>query len=84
MIHAPWFKDVKVERISGQVQYNLPVPPAHYNTYTLGRIGKHNIVFACLPNYEYGIASCAIIAAQLLSRPNASIFLAVSKGTTFV
>ncbi|KAJ4864231.1 hypothetical protein T069G_00761 [Trichoderma breve] len=35
------------------------------NNYTLGRIGKHNVVIAVLPDGEYGICSAARVAADL-------------------
>lgn len=46
---------------------DLPVQPNDHNAYVLGHIGKHNIVVACLPNGEYGIASAITVAMQLLS-----------------
>lgn len=42
----------------------LPVGPTDSNTYTLGRIGHHNVVLACLPNY--GIAKAAAMASHML------------------
>lgn len=33
--------------------------------YTLGRIGKHNIVVACLPGGQLGTNSAAVVAAQM-------------------
>ncbi|KAF9889470.1 hypothetical protein FE257_007373 [Aspergillus nanangensis] len=38
-----------------------------HNTYTLGRIGQHNVVISCLPRGEYGSASASAVAMQLLS-----------------
>jgi nucleoside phosphorylase len=49
------------------IHADLPVHPNDHNTYTLGRIGAHNIVVACLPSGVYGITSAATVAAQLLS-----------------
>ncbi|KAJ6014042.1 hypothetical protein N7540_008633 [Penicillium herquei] len=40
-------------------------PPNDQNTYTLGNIGKHNIVIACLTTY--GIAPAAVAATRLLA-----------------
>ncbi|OCL02639.1 putative kinesin [Glonium stellatum] len=37
------------------------------NLYTLGRIGKHNVVIACLPAGQMGTNSAAIVAAQMKS-----------------
>jgi nucleoside phosphorylase len=48
-----------------EVHENLPVPSHDQNVYTLGKIGKHNVVIACLPNGEYGIASATAVAMQL-------------------
>ncbi|KAE8135695.1 nucleoside phosphorylase domain-containing protein [Aspergillus pseudotamarii] len=50
-----------------RVHKDLPVQQYSYNTYTLGSIGKYNIVIACLPSGEYGIASATTVAMQLLS-----------------
>jgi hypothetical protein len=36
------------------------------NTYTLGRMGKHNVVLACLPSGTTGISAAAIAARDLL------------------
>lgn len=38
--------------------------PSDHNNYCLGRIQKHNIVIACLP--EYGTTSAAVVAEQML------------------
>ncbi|KAI9768652.1 MAG: hypothetical protein M1839_003987 [Geoglossum umbratile] len=51
------------------------------NDYTLGRVGKHNIVIAVLPNGEYGTASAASVARDILhSFPNVRIGLMVGIG----
>lgn len=39
--------------------------PNDNNIYSLGRIGEHNIVIACLPVGETGISSAAVVAAQI-------------------
>ncbi|KAF6835360.1 ankryin repeat protein [Colletotrichum musicola] len=36
------------------------------NNYSLGRIGKHNVVIASLPDGEYGLVSAAIVARDML------------------
>lgn len=41
--------------------------PSDNNTYTLGRIGPHNIVIANLPAGVYGETPAATVAAQMLS-----------------
>lgn len=51
------------------------------NDYTLGKIGKHNVVIAVLPDGEYGIASAASVAKDMLhSFPNVRIGLMVGIG----
>ncbi|KAL6692003.1 hypothetical protein J3F84DRAFT_403077 [Trichoderma pleuroticola] len=57
------------------------VSPNDNNDYTLGKIGKHNVVTAVLPGGEYGIASAAIVARDMLhSFPNVRIGLMVGIG----
>lgn len=57
------------------------VSPNDNNDYTLGKIGKHNVVAAVLPGGEYGIASAAIVARDMLhSFPNVRIGLMVGIG----
>ena len=44
----------------------LPIDSPHDgNTYTLGRIGVHNVVIACLPKGRYGTASAASVAKDM-------------------
>lgn len=51
------------------------------NDYTLGKIGKHNVVIAVLPEGEYGISSAASVARDMLhSFPNVRIGLMVGIG----
>lgn len=51
------------------------------NHYTLGAIGKHNVVIAVLPSGEYGTASAASVAKDLVrSFPNVRIGLMVGIG----
>lgn len=42
----------------------LPLQPGDTNHYTLGHIGPHNIVIACLP--QYGTTPAAVLATHLL------------------
>ena len=44
----------------------LPQNPRDYNTYTLGRIGRHNVVLACLPTGVMGTLSAARVAIYML------------------
>ena len=50
-----------------EVHEDLPVQPNDHNAYTLGSIGRHNVVIACLPDGQYGITSATAVAMQLLS-----------------
>ncbi|KUL81353.1 hypothetical protein ZTR_11402 [Talaromyces verruculosus] len=57
------------------------VSPNDTNDYTLGRLGKHNVVIAVLPDGEYGTASAASVATNMLhSFPNIRIGLMVGIG----
>lgn len=46
---------------------DLPKPPNDPNAYTLGSIGKHNIVIACLPEGEIGLSAAATVATRMVS-----------------
>ncbi|RYP45026.1 hypothetical protein DL768_008576 [Monosporascus sp. mg162] len=46
---------------------DLPKPPNDYNTYTLGSIGNHNIVIACLPKGKIGTTPAATVAIQMIN-----------------
>ncbi|KAH7230930.1 hypothetical protein BKA59DRAFT_321290 [Fusarium tricinctum] len=51
------------------------------NHYTLGKIGKHNVVIAVLPHGEYGVSSAAGVAKDMLhSFPNVRFGLMVGIG----
>lgn len=51
------------------------------NDYTLGRIGRHNVVIAVLPDGEYGLSSAARAAADMShSFPNVRIGFMVGIG----
>jgi nucleoside phosphorylase len=47
--------------------HNLPQNSDDANTYTLGRIGDHNVVLACLPAGQTGTNSAAAVAMQMKS-----------------
>ena len=52
------------------------------NDYTLGKVGKHNVVIAVLPDGEYGTASAASVASDMRhSFPNIRIDLLVGIGS---
>ncbi|KAK1971835.1 pfs domain-containing protein, partial [Colletotrichum sublineola] len=47
-------------------------PPSHVaphdsNEYTLGRMGKHNVVIAVLPDGEYGLSTASAVAKGMLN-----------------
>ncbi|PQE05705.1 Ankyrin repeat protein [Rutstroemia sp. NJR-2017a BVV2] len=44
----------------------LRQPPNDFNTYTLGSIGGHNIVIACLPKGKYANNSAASVATHMI------------------
>src|ERR1700733_14525232 len=48
-----------------QIHPDLPKPSNDHNTYTLGSIGKHNIVIPCLPKGKLGTSSAATVATQM-------------------
>jgi nucleoside phosphorylase len=50
-----------------EVHEDLPIPSHDHNAYILGRVGKHNVVVAGLPNGKYGTTSAAVVATQLLA-----------------
>jgi nucleoside phosphorylase len=46
---------------------DLPKPPNDHNTYTLGSVGMHNVVIACLPKGQVGTNQAATVAAYMIS-----------------
>jgi nucleoside phosphorylase len=59
----------------------LPNLPQDQNTYTLGRIAKHNVVIACLPKSQIGTTSAASVAtAMRISFPSIRFGLMVGIG----
>ncbi|KAF4943729.1 hypothetical protein FGADI_13200 [Fusarium gaditjirri] len=46
---------------------NLPKPPHDNNTYTLGSVGKHCVVIACLPKGKIGTISAATVTSSTIS-----------------
>ncbi|KAL4786836.1 nucleoside phosphorylase domain-containing protein [Aspergillus varians] len=57
------------------------LPPHNKNDYTLGRIGKHNVVISVLPMGDYGSPSAARVAESMAhSFPNISVNLMVGIG----
>ncbi|KAH7305361.1 nucleoside phosphorylase [Rhexocercosporidium sp. MPI-PUGE-AT-0058] len=65
-----------------EIHADLPTkPPNDTNAYTLGSIGKHNIVIACLPKGRLGTSSAATVAIQMVRTfPSIKIGLMVGIG----
>ncbi|KAL6834246.1 ankyrin repeat-containing domain protein [Trichoderma sp. SZMC 28015] len=60
---------------------DLPKPMNDTNTYTLGSIGSHNVVIACLPKGQYGTNSASNVATLMIrSFPSIKIGLMVGIG----
>ncbi|KAJ5729634.1 uncharacterized protein N7483_004142 [Penicillium malachiteum] len=53
---------------------------ADSNTYTLGRIGKHYVVIACLPGGQYGTTSAATVATNMLRSFSKSLRIGLMVG----
>ncbi|KAJ6440942.1 Delta(8)-fatty-acid desaturase [Purpureocillium lavendulum] len=63
------------------IHESLATEASDSNIYTLGSIGRHNIVLACLPENHYGTNSAAIVASNMLrSFPSICIRLMVGIG----
>ncbi|RYP78942.1 hypothetical protein DL769_003107 [Monosporascus sp. CRB-8-3] len=82
-----WICALSTERVAAQAfldeEHDRPEYVSHNdnNDYTLGKYGKHNVVIAALPDGEYGIASAASVARDMLhSFPNVRIGLMVGIG----
>ncbi|KAL7938651.1 hypothetical protein V8C35DRAFT_288776 [Trichoderma chlorosporum] len=82
-----WICALSTEYVAAQVfldeRHEGPeyVPPNDNNDYTLGKIGSHNVVIAVLPSGEYGVASAAGVARDMLHTfPNIRIGMMVGIG----
>ncbi|KAI3326723.1 hypothetical protein HD806DRAFT_488009 [Xylariaceae sp. AK1471] len=82
-----WICATSTEYVAGQEfldsEHEAPgyVSQNDSNDYTLGKIGKHNVVIAVLPDGEYGTASATSVATNMLhSFPNIRIGLMVGIG----
>src|SRR5690349_2688343 len=53
--------------ILDEVHPPLSQPASDHNVYTLGRIGSHNVVVACLPGGVYGTISATAVASHMVS-----------------
>ncbi|KAI9368698.1 nucleoside phosphorylase domain-containing protein [Aspergillus egyptiacus] len=64
-----------------QIHPDLPKPRSDPNTYTLGCIGRHNIVIACLPKGQYGTNSASAVATRMIGTfPSIKVGLLVGIG----
>ncbi|KAH8652847.1 hypothetical protein BGZ61DRAFT_511129 [Ilyonectria robusta] len=82
-----WICAIRTEYVAAQEfldeEHEAPefVSPNDTNDYTLGRLGKHNVVIAVLPDGEYGTSSAASVATNMQhSFPNVRIGLMVGIG----
>jgi len=50
-----------------ELHENPAQPPSDHNNYTVGRIGNHNVVIACLPRGEIGSHQAASVAARMMT-----------------
>ncbi|PQE12785.1 Ankyrin repeat protein [Rutstroemia sp. NJR-2017a BBW] len=82
-----WVCAIHTEHVAAQAfldeKHDGPeyVSPNDNNIYTLGRVGKHKVVIAVLPDGEYGIAAAVGVARDMLhSFPNIRIGLMVGIG----
>ncbi|KAI9791524.1 MAG: hypothetical protein M1816_003868 [Peltula sp. TS41687] len=82
-----WICALNTEAVAATVlldeQHEAPesVKKNDNNHYTLGKVGKHNVVIAVLADGEYGIASAASVARDMMhSFPNVRIGLMVGIG----
>lgn len=82
-----WICAVSTERVAAEAfldeEHELPtsVSPHDNNSYKLGKVGRHMVVIAVLPDGEYGTSSAACVARDLLhSFPNIRIGLMVGIG----
>ena len=82
-----WICAISTEYVAAQAfldeEHKGPeyVSPNDQNIYTLGKVGKHNVVIAVLPEGEYGTSSAARVGSDILhSFPNVRIGLMVGIG----
>lgn len=81
-----WICAIKPEYVAAQAfldekHTELPYIPNSKNHYTLGRMGKHNVVISVLPTGEYGTASATRVASEMmLCFPNIRFGLMVGIG----
>jgi len=85
--HVGWICAVRTEYVVACELLDEEFPPLpsnsphDNNTYTFGRIGRHNVVIACLPKGKYGITSAASVGRDMLhSFPSIQFGLMVGIG----
>ncbi|KAL7799987.1 hypothetical protein V8C37DRAFT_407087 [Trichoderma ceciliae] len=67
-----WICAINTEYVAAQAaldeEHERPesVALGDHNDYTLGQVGKHNVVIAVLPDREYGTDSAAIVAKDMM------------------
>lgn len=66
-----WISALEIELTASEMLLDIEHPPLprvgnDINTYTLGRIGRHNVVLAGLPMGEIGLSAATITAVNLL------------------
>ncbi|KIW64874.1 hypothetical protein PV04_07178 [Phialophora macrospora] len=70
-VHVGWICAVQTEYVVACELLDEEYPPLastsqhDNNTYTFGRMNKHNVVIACLPKGKYGISSAASVAKDM-------------------
>ncbi|KAF5020231.1 hypothetical protein F66182_7748 [Fusarium sp. NRRL 66182] len=82
-----WICAISTEHVAAQVfldeRHEGPdyQSPSDDNIYTLGRVGRHNVVIAVLPDGEYGITSASRVGSDMRHTfPNIRIGLMVGIG----
>lgn len=70
--HVGWICAVQTEYVVACELLDEEFPPLPSrlqhddNTYTLGRIGQHSLVIACLPKGKYGLSNAASVAKDMI------------------
>jgi multisubunit Na+/H+ antiporter MnhE subunit len=62
LICALLVKIATAKVILNKIYKSLPILLINYNAYTLGRIGKHNMVITCLPSSKYSNTLVIVVA----------------------
>ncbi|KAF5639627.1 ankyrin repeat [Fusarium sp. NRRL 52700] len=70
--HVGWVCALPTEQTAAiamldQKHQSLPKLPNDNNTYTLGSVGQHSVVIACLPKGKIGNVSAATVATSMIS-----------------